>query len=174
MAAILALYLPKAATFDRLLQPALSCIILLVSLIVAVNDSAYSAWPFWSALALFVISGVWLVTQGEIRSGIASVARREQRIKEFTTSSQESLASSVTLGDESPTPTSNPDGVEMFDPRIIELVEKQKKRRQCSGSIGEHDLIAGDIHHRPVIVLTFVIGLLADGTLTWMSCALRE
>jgi hypothetical protein len=169
VAAILTLYLPKAATFDRLLQPALSCIILLVSLIVAVNDSAYSAWPFWSALALFVISGAWLVTQGEIRSGIASVARREQRIKEFTApaASQDSLVSLATLGGESTTPASNLDEAEMFDPRIIELVEKQKKRRQRSGSIGEHDLIAGDIHHRPVIVLTFVIGLLAG--VTWWS-----
>ncbi len=184
VAAILSVYLPKAANFERLLQPALSCIILLVALIVAVNDSAYGAWPFWAALALFTLSGAWLATQGEIRSGIASVARREQRIQEFATSGATPAATAVSQGDlDDPSIAgltssaeaegkvasldSSPDGVQMFDPRIIELAEKQKKRRHRSGSIGEHDLIAGDIHHRPVIVLTFVIGLLA-GT-TWWS-----
>ena len=189
VAAILALYLPRAATFERLLQPALSCIILLVALIIAVNDGAYGAWPFWAALALFTLSGAWLATQGEIRSGIASVARREQRIQEFATTTATPAATAATAAAQddldiasqvAPAPSSSAEaagassvlasrgeGVQMFDPRIIELAEKQKKRRHRSGSIGQHDLIAGDIHHRPVIVLTFVIGLLA-GT-TWWS-----
>ena len=157
-AAIMSTYLPKASTFEHLLQPAVACIALLISIIVAVNDSNYTAWPFWAAVLLFVTAGAWLAAQGEIRSGLISVRRREERVQDYIASKQ--TAANVGSLD------ATSEGIKLFDPKLIELAEKQKQRRKRSGSIGEFDLVAGDIHHRPVIVLTFITGLLL-GTTWW-------
>ena len=51
--------------------------------------------------------------------------------------------------------------LKVIDPELIQLLEKQQKRRKRSGSIGSDDLLVGDIHHRPVIVLTFILGIFA-------------
>ncbi|MDP6639495.1 MAG: hypothetical protein QGH90_04170 [Candidatus Poseidoniaceae archaeon] len=155
VAATLAVYLPKADSFDKILQPAMASIIMIIAMIVAVNDAQFSAWPFWAGLLIFLATGGWLAAQGEIRSGIKSVARRDDRIAEYSQAQQAT------------THSNDLSGVKMFDPRVVELAEKQKKRRKRSGSIGEYDLIAGDIHHRPVVVLAFITGLLL-GT-TWWS-----
>ncbi len=50
--------------------------------------------------------------------------------------------------------------VKVIAPELYELVEKQKKRSKRSGASGAHDLMFGDIHHRPVVVMTFIVGVL--------------
>jgi hypothetical protein len=51
-------------------------------------------------------------------------------------------------------------GMRMVSGELADLKEKQKKRLKRSGSSGDQDLILGDIHHRPVVVLTFITGIL--------------
>ena len=50
-------------------------------------------------------------------------------------------------------------GMKMADAELYSLIEKQRKRRRKSGAqynSEELDLLIGDIHHRPVIVLSFI------------------
>jgi hypothetical protein len=50
--------------------------------------------------------------------------------------------------------------VKMSDAQLYGLLDKQRKRRRRSGAHGgdEHlDLLVGDIHHKPLIVLSFII-----------------
>ena len=50
-------------------------------------------------------------------------------------------------------------GMKMADAELYSLIDKQRKRRRKSGAqynSEELDLLIGDIHHRPVIVLSFI------------------
>ena len=50
-------------------------------------------------------------------------------------------------------------GMKMADAELYELIDKQIKRRRKSGSQYNSeglDLLVGDIHHRPIIVLSFI------------------
>ncbi|MEE2746924.1 MAG: hypothetical protein VX473_00450 [Candidatus Thermoplasmatota archaeon] len=50
-------------------------------------------------------------------------------------------------------------GMKMADSELYALIDKQRKRRKKSGAqhnSEELDLLVGDIHHRPIIVLSFI------------------
>ena len=252
VAAMLAIYLPRASTFLELLLPAGAAVGLLgVSVLIGLEDEVAWGAPF--ALLLFVASGAWLAAQGEIRSGLASVARREQRVERIEL--KQRLASFVAEGGDvtalevefdsaraavgasadvapalvqapsgvttaaapvqvtaaaspqaplaatdsapaledavaripgtalepapPPVPAAGPlragseatptlrmsvstPGLQLIDPELIALLEKQRKRSRRRGTTTPGDLLVGDIHHRPVVVLSFL-----TGTLLW-------
>ncbi len=54
-------------------------------------------------------------------------------------------------------------GMRVIDPRMVELLQKQKKRAKVSDASGIRDLMVGDIHHRPVIVTSFLGVMLVAG-----------
>ena len=54
-------------------------------------------------------------------------------------------------------------GLRIIDPRMVELLEKQKKRAKVSDASGIRDLMVGDIHHRPVVVTSFLGVMLVAG-----------
>ena len=80
------------------------------------------------ALLSFVGSGAYLAVQGEWRSGMRSVARREERMKAIEAKQQTRIAHEQNSDDT---------GVQLIDPTTIELAEKQKKRSKRAGSTGE-------------------------------------
>ena len=155
------IYLPRSSSFEKLLQPALSSIIMIGALGVAFFDSEqYGSIPWITISILFVITGAWLAAQGEIRSGIRSIAKQEERISKYTAAKQivgsdDSSAELVMQGT-----IGGGEGIGMISAEMIELSKKQEKRRKRSGSTGEMDLLIGDIHHKPVVVLAFVTVLL--------------
>ena len=66
--------------------------------------------------------------------------------------------------------------VQMADSELYGLLEKQRKRRRKAGVQGteEMDLLIGDIHHRPIIVLTFiVVTALAASWIAWSNASLN-
>lgn len=265
------LYLPRAASFEELLLPALSAVgLLIVSVLVGLEDGVSWGAPF--ALLLFVASGAWLSAQGEIRSGMRSVARREERLERVelkrrlaafvaeggeigaleaqvgatpvlsagaadmapallsapvagapagvaTAAASQAPGSPGTVATPAVLPTAGsatatvPDGamvpatgtvaervpgtevegapapspslaredgrlratqdapssiagsvstggMQLVDPELVTLLDKQRKRRRRSASSGDLDLLTGDIHHRPVVVLTFLTATL--------------
>ena len=78
----------------------------------------------------FVGSGAYLAFQGEWRSGMRSVARRDERLREIEAKQRTQIAYNQ---------TSEVTGVQFIDPKMIELAEKQKKRASA-GTTGEMDL----------------------------------
>ena len=64
-------------------------------------------------------------------------------------------------------------GMKMADAELYTLIEKQRKRRRKSGAqynSEELDLLIGDIHHRPVIVLSFIaVTTFAACFVAWMQ-----
>ena len=64
-------------------------------------------------------------------------------------------------------------GMKMADAELYTLIEKQRKRRRKAGAqynSEELDLLIGDIHHRPVIVLSFIaVTTLAACFIAWIQ-----
>nr|AIF05363.1 hypothetical protein [uncultured marine group II/III euryarchaeote KM3_182_B06] len=59
--------------------------------------------------------------------------------------------------------------VKMSDAQLYSLLDKQRKRRRRAGAHGgdEHlDLLVGDIHHKPLIVLSFIVVTALAATFT--------
>ena len=69
-------------------------------------------------------------------------------------------------------------GMKMADAELYELIDKQRKRRRRSGAqynSDEMDLLIGDIHHRPIIVLSFIaVTTLAACWIAWMNGQLNS
>ena len=162
--AAIALYLVRASTLEKLLPPALSAVGLMVVMILAgqVQDSGIVVLL---TIAAFIVSGAYLALQGEFRSGMRALARKEdrlarieekrQRMADFIsqnseTESQESMDSEVGAAKKE-------SNLQMVDVELLDLAEKQRKRAKRAGSIGQYDLEVGDIHHRPVIVISFLV-----------------
>jgi len=75
----LALYLVRAATLEKLLPPAVTAIGLIISMALAGQSIAVESVVLASLVA-FVLSGAYLAIQGEFRSGIRALAKKENRV----------------------------------------------------------------------------------------------
>ena len=68
-------------------------------------------------------------------------------------------------------------GMKVADAELYKLIDKQRKRRRKSGAqygSDDLDLLIGDIHHRPVIVLSFiVVTTFAACWVAWASSTLN-
>ena len=162
--AAIALYLVRASTLEKLLPPALSAVGLMVVMILAgqVQDSGIVVLL---TIAAFIVSGAYLALQGEFRSGMRALARKEERLARIEekrqrmtdfisqnseTASQENIDSEAEV-------VKKDSNLQMIDVELLDLAEKQRKRAKRAGSIGQYDLEVGDIHHRPVIVISFLV-----------------
>jgi len=161
-AIIAILYLPRAASFERLMPPAMSTIAVIVSLGVAAMNAEDDLTIAVSVIG-FIITGGWLAAQGEIRSRMKQVSKRDERLEKHqhrAEMNRQTIESQIESGG----------NLKLIDADLITLAEKQNKRSKRRGSIGEHDLIIGDIHHKPTIVLTFIgVTILVAVWLAWSS-----
>ena len=169
----LVLYLRRAAKVEKMLPPALAAISLIIMMGLAGRAEQVAIVDILTLLA-FMGSGAYLAFQGEVRSGLQALARKEDRMAEIERKQQRmqqllqttSQPQSDSLGQNKLDSKSN---LRMIDTQMLELMEKQRKRSKRSGSIGKYDLEIGDIHHRPTIVMTFLaVTIFAS---TWFSFA---
>jgi hypothetical protein len=143
--AIAVIYLPRAPRLEKLLPPALASTAALVAMLVAasVNDDTTS---ISLTVIGFVSTGAWLAAQGEIRSGLVAVAKKNDRIERLE--AKRELVKTM---------ENSASGMKMLDPELLELESKQKQRAGRRSINDEYDLEAGDIHHQPTIVITFIL-----------------
>ena len=139
-------YLSRVTKMDRLLPPTLATVAM-IGLMLFSGTALELQLLTIMALLSFVGSGAYLAFQGEWRSGMRSVARRDERLREIEAKQRTQIAYNQ---------TSEVTGVQFIDPKMIELAEKQKKRAKRAGTTGEMDLELGDIQHHPSIVLSFI------------------
>ena len=76
----LVLYLLRAATLEKLLPPAVTAVALIISMALAGRSIAVEIVVLASIIA-FVGSGAYLAVQGEFRSGIRALTKKENRIQ---------------------------------------------------------------------------------------------
>ena len=110
-AGVLAIYLPRSGTIEKLLNPALAALWLLV-ITSALAYSQENTTAQAASLTMFAVSSIWLVARGEIRSELKSIAKRDARIQMATE------ANKVGEG-----------GISTYDPIRGEMEAKRKKSR---------------------------------------------
>ena len=160
----LTLYLIRASTLEKLLPPALSAVGLMVVMIIAgqVQDSGLVVLL---TITAFILSGAYLAFQGEFRSGMRAVARKEDRLQRLEEKRQRMEEFISKSGDsKSTSQEKSMSNLQLIDSELLDLAEKQRKRSKRAGSIGAYDLEVGDIHHRPVIVISFLVTVILAST----------
>jgi len=95
--------------------------------------------------------GVYLAFQGDIRSGLKAVAAKEERQASFAQKRArvQTLVSNTSDG-------ATTVALKQLDAELLTLAQRQKKRAKRAGSSDEDDLLVGDIHYRPVVLLLFL------------------
>jgi|GEM_PF-59657 hypothetical protein len=249
----LGLYLPRAGTMEKLLKPAASSVVMLVVTIWAFLGEDSTVIQLMVAAALFVGSGIWLAAQGELRSELKAVGKRDERAERYAKiaaiqqgletigvqpkglatpsgstagggaasaiasgtatgileaataagiesgdSTTPTAASSHPLTDERPvvaqdpsTPQktyhfldsdlasaaadASPEMVEAtsqavsvgqmktLSPELLTQAARMRKKSKRRGELSNEEVLYGDIHHKPVIVLTFIVGIIIFG-----------
>lgn len=165
----LVLYLRRAATVEKLLPPAIAAVGLLAIMAITaqVKDSAI---VLLVTILAFIGAGAYLAIQGEFRSEMRSIAMKEERLlrieekqsrlKKFVDAQVVDKGESVSILEGQ----DNKAKLKMIDVEMLELAEKQRKRAKRAGTGGEYDLEIGDIHHKPVIVIAFLITTILAST----------
>lgn len=145
------MYLQRLDVINTLLMPTLAAVAVLISMALAGQTLDNPDVPL-VALLLFVLAGAYLAFQGDVRAGLKAVAAKDERLASFAekrervtqlvTSPSTDGSSSVTLKE--------------LDAELLELAERQKNRAKRSDVQAGDDLLVGDIHYRPVVLLLFL------------------
>ena len=141
----LTLYLKRAATVEKLLPPAIAAVGLLsvMAITAQVKDSAL---VLLATILMFIGSGAYLAIQGEFRSEMRSIARKEDRLlrieekqarlEKFVAAQATQKGSTAAINDQQDNKTK----LKMIDIEMLDLVEKQRKRAKRAGTSGQYDL----------------------------------
>ena len=89
------------------------------------------------------------------------VSQRDERLEKYL--ARQELKSQVEQDSEG-------SQIKMIDAELLQLSELQKKRSRRRSSSGDYDLVVGDIHHKPTIVISFIIVTILVGVFfAWTS-----
>ena len=150
--ALLAVYawrLPKTA---RLLPPTVAAVPVVLGVALA-GQGADSSAVVLVALTQFVSLGAYLAFQGDVRSGLKALASKEERETAFAekrATMEQWLTSSASSDGQT--------NVELkrLDAELLRLAESQRRRAKRQSVNETNDLVVGDIHYRPVVILLFL------------------
>ena len=154
----------RLASVDALLPPTVAALGLLISMAMAgqsIDDSSMQL----AALVMFVVVGAYLALQGDVRSGLRALAAKEERQAAFA-AKRERMRSLVS------TPSSDGStnvALKQLDAELLQLSQQQKKRSKRTNVGAENDLLVGDIHYRPVVLLLFLVVAFLGST--WVAYA---
>ena len=106
------------------------------------------------------------------QSSALTVSLNQESVPSITKSSRtyhfdsEESAASAALGESSPEVVSQAVSVgklKTVSPELYMQAERMKKRSKRRGKLSNEELLYGDIHHKPVIVLAFIAGIILFG-----------
>ena len=184
-------FLPRISHLNEIIRSSFAALFLMSSITVAFLLTGHSALHLYAALSLFAISSLMIAVNGELRSEIQQASTRDKQLSSLIQtqeiiqkisaenevgegktqnllmfSSEETAEAALALAPEDRAKTAvaqSGSGMRVIDPRMVELLQKQKKRAKVSDASGIRDLMVGDIHHRPVIVTSFLGVMLVAG-----------
>ena len=147
----LVLYMHRLPSVDALLPPTVGALGLLVSMGLA-GQSVEMDGVQTVALVMFVLVGAYLAFQGDVRSGLRALAAKDERQAEFAAKRErvQTLMSAVSSDG------STSVALKQLDAQLLRLSEGQKKRAKRTETSDENDLLVGDIHYRPVVLILFL------------------
>ena len=150
--ASLVLFLTRIKRVESLFTPTVGSMGVLVAMAVAGGESLQQGVQL-AALVFFVLTGSYLALQGEVRNGLKSLALQSERREEYEAKRKRLnsiVASEANLTDGMAAP------LKRLDAALLDLAEKQRKRSKRMTTQSEDDLLVGDIHYRPVLVMMFL------------------
>ena len=148
----LCVYMQRLQAVDALLPPTVGAIALLISMALA-GQTAEMPYVQTTALGMFVVVGAYLAFQGDVRSGLKAVAAKEERQAAFA----EKRARMHTLMSTTTSDGATSVALKQLDADLLERAQRQKKRAKRADVSAEDDLLVGDIHYRPVVLLLFLV-----------------
>ncbi len=134
---LLAVYLPRAERMEDILKPATSTLVLLV----ITNSITFVYGQIIHQIisgSIFVGASIWLISRGEIRTELRSVAIRDSLVS--LAGSSESISYDGNLSS--------------YRPRLAEMAELRKKKREKAESKDPAELLISNLTHTPVVGLT--------------------
>ena len=146
---VLSVYLPRAEHMENMLRPACSALILVVISSILSLESDNSLLQFSSAM-VFVFTSFWLISRGEIRSELKTIARRETVVNMV---SEGSLSHG--LGSFS-----------SYSPKVAEMEQLRRSRREFSDTEDMTELLSSEITHTPVVGMVVLMIVLLSGILS--------
>ncbi len=146
---VLSVYLPRAEHMENMLRPACSALILVVISSILSLESDNSLLQVSSAM-VFVFTSFWLISRGEIRSELKTIAKRE------------AVISLVSEGGLSPGLGS----LSSYSPKVAEMEQLRKSRRELSDTEDMSELLSSEITHTPVIGMVILMIVLLSGILS--------
>ena len=146
---VLSVYLPRAEHMENMLRPACSALILVVVSSILSLESDNSHLQVSSAM-VFVFTSFWLISRGEIRSELKTIAKRE------------AVISMVSEGGLSPGLGS----LSSYSPKVAEMEQLRRSRRELSDTEDMSELLSSEITHTPVIGMVILMIVLLSGILS--------
>ena len=136
-------YLIKINKIEKLLNPSLASLWLLtINISLVYTKGGFS--DLMIALALFAISAIWMVSNGEVRREIKSIAKRDD-LKVLA--QKKSKVANLSTGN-----------IQNIDARLLDIKNKRKKSREMRDTDDLEELYLTDATHKPVIIL-LILGL---------------
>jgi len=140
-ASIILVFLRKAEKMEKILKPTLGCLLLLISTIIISFEGDSEILQSLSIL-LFIGTSVWLISRGEIRAEIRVISRRNAII---------SSIDSGNLGMNEKYLDNNLGKINSFNPKLAELNEIRKKKREKSDTDDLAELMTTEVNHQPLV-----------------------
>jgi len=141
---MLAIFLPRAEGMEAILKPASSALILIV--ITNVLSMGSNSFLLQTASgAVFVATSVWLISRGEVRSELRTIAKRESIINMV---SDGSISQSGSLSS--------------YNPKVAEMEELRRKKRELAETDDVAELLTSEITHTPIVGLV-ILGIVLTG-----------
>ena len=145
---VLSVYLPRAEHMENMLRPACSALILVVISSILSLETSNLVLQISSAM-VFVFTSFWLISRGEIRSELKTIAKRE------------TVISLVSEGGLSP-------GLGTFSsysPKMAEMEQLRRNKRELSDTEDISELLSSEITHTPVVGMVILMIVLLSGIL---------
>ena len=163
--ALLTMYAWRLPTTSRLLPPTIAAMSVVLG-VALTGQAAEQGTLLLVALIQFVILGAYLAFQGDVRSGLKALASKQERESTFA-------AKRATM-EEWLTSSASSDGqtnveLKQLDAELLRLAESQRRRAKRQSVNEPNDLVVGDIHYRPVVILLFLTVTSFAGA--WMAYA---
>ena len=122
--------------------------------------SKHSAWLQFTSFLVFLITGVLLVMQAEVRGGIKDLAKRETRREDVRRKQlvKQHLEQGGRIDDLEEGTAEAQAGdrgtMRVVDPELITLLDKRgRSKRRSARASSEEDILLGDVHYRPSLEL---------------------
>ena len=141
---MLVVFLPRSQEMEGILKPASSALILIIITNILSIESGNFLLQAGSG-TVFAATSVWLISRGEVRSELRTIAKRDSIVSLVR---EDSISRSGSLSS--------------YNPKVAEMEDLRRKRRELSETDDVAELLSSEITHTPIVGLV-ILGIVLGG-----------